>query len=215
MDQMNPINQINQMNLSPDITTIKPSILYYGTSVILLNTLNEDGTTNISPISSSWALGDCLVLGIGIGGKAFENMKRHPECVINVPGPSMWENVERLAPYTGKHPVPAEKKQNGFTYQKDKYEVSGLTSVDSKRVKPARIRECPIQIEAEVRDIRIPDHSPYFAIIETQAVQVHVHQDKLLGENHIDPTKWSPLIYNFRHYFGLGDHLGKTFRSET
>ncbi|ASR49278.1 hypothetical protein B4V02_22515 [Paenibacillus kribbensis] len=203
------------MNHNQDMKTIKPSILYYGTPVILLNTLNEDGTTNISPISSSWALGDCLVLGIGIGGKAFENMKRHPECVINVPGPSMWENVERLAPYTGKHPVPAEKQQNGFTYQKDKYAISGLTSVDSKSVKPARIRECPIQIEAEVRDIRVPEHAPYFAIVETQAVQVHVHQDMILGENHIDPTKWSPLIYNFRHYFGLGDHLGKTFRAET
>nr|WP_232289040.1 flavin reductase family protein [Paenibacillus sp. Aloe-11] len=203
------------MNHNQDMKTIKPSILYYGTPVILLNTLNEDGTTNISPISSSWALGDCLVLGIGIGGKAFENMKRHPECVINVPGPSMWENVERLAPYTGKHSVPAEKQQNGFTYQKDKYAISGLTSVDSKSVKPARIRECPIQIEAEVRDIRIPEHAPYFAIVETQAVQVHVHQDMILGENHIDPTKWSPLIYNFRHYFGLGDHLGKTFRAET
>ncbi|MBU9709333.1 flavin reductase family protein [Paenibacillus sp. AK121] len=212
---MDPMNQINQMTYSPSIKTITPSILYYGTPVILLNTLNEDGTTNISPISSSWALGDCVVLGIGTGGKALENMERHPECVINVPGPSMWENVERLAPFTGKNPVPVEKEKNGFTYQKDKYEISGLTAIDSNRVKPARIRECPIQIEAKMKEVRIPDHSPYFAIVETQAIQVHVHQDIILGENHIDPAKWSPLIYNFRHYFGLGEHLGKTFRSET
>lgn len=143
------------MNYSPDVKTINPSILYYGTPVILLNTLNEDGTTNISPISSSWALGDCVVLGIGTGGKALENMERHSECVINVPGPSMWENVERLAPYTGKNPVPAEKKEHGFMYHKDKYEISGLTSIESNRVKPARIRECPIQIEAKVKDVRI------------------------------------------------------------
>ncbi|MDN4080393.1 flavin reductase family protein [Paenibacillus polymyxa] len=212
---MDPLNPINQMNYSPSIKTINPSILYYGTPVILLNTLNEDGTTNISPISSSWALGDCVVLGIGTGGKALENMERHPECVINVPGPSMWENVERLAPFTGKNPVPVEKEKNGFSYQKDKYEISKLTAIDSNRVKPTRIRECPIQIEATVKEIRIPDHSPYFAIVETQAVQVHVHQDMIRGENHIDPAKWSPLIYNFRHYFGLGEHLGKTFRSET
>lgn len=107
---MNPTNQMNEMNHTPNVKTINPSILYYGTPVILLNTVNEDGTTNISPISSSWALGDCVVLGIGTGGKALENMERHPECVINVPGPSMWENVERLAPYTGKNPVPAEKR---------------------------------------------------------------------------------------------------------
>ncbi|AHM64203.1 flavin reductase family protein [Paenibacillus polymyxa] len=212
---MDPMNPINQMNRTPSIKTINPSILYYGTPVILLNTLNEDGTTNISPISSSWALGDCVVLGIGTGGKALENMERHPECVINVPGPSMWENVERLAPFTGKNPVPAEKEKNGFSYQKDKYEISGLAAIESNRVKPTRIRECPIQIEAKVKEMRIPDHSPYFAIVETQAIQVHVHQDIILGENHIDPAKWSPLIYNFRHYFGLGEHLGKTFRSET
>ena len=46
---------------------INPKILYYGTPVILLTTLNEDGTVNISPLSSSWALGDCIILGIGLG----------------------------------------------------------------------------------------------------------------------------------------------------
>lgn len=29
-----------------------------------------------------------------------------------------------------------------------------------------------------------------------------------------DPAKWQPLIYTFRHYFGLGDELGATFRAE-
>jgi hypothetical protein len=36
-----------------------------------------------------------------------------------------------------------------------------------------------------------------------------------LAKNHIDSEKWSPLIYNFRHYFRLADkELGKTFRAE-
>ncbi|PFY11539.1 hypothetical protein COL47_29520 [Bacillus toyonensis] len=194
--------------------TIKPKILYYGTPVILLNSLNEDGTVNISPMSSSWALGDCIILGIGLGGKAIENLERHPECVINVPSPSLWENVEQLAPYTGKNPVPDYKKKNGFTYEKEKYDISRLAPTESKSVKPTRIMECPIQIEARVKHIRIPDYSPDFAIVETQAIHVHAHKEIILEENHIDPNKWSPLIYNFRHYFGLGNQLGKTFRSE-
>ncbi|ETT75978.1 hypothetical protein C173_07252 [Paenibacillus sp. FSL R7-277] len=37
----------------------------------------------------------------------------------------------------------------------------------------------------------------------------------IMDDNHIDPLKWSPLIYNFRHYFGLGHQLGKTYRAET
>lgn len=73
------------------------SILYYGTPVILLNTLNEDNSTNITPMSSSWALGDRIVLGLSVNGKAIENLKRHPECVVNVPNPSLWKNVEALA----------------------------------------------------------------------------------------------------------------------
>ena len=74
--------------------------------------------------------------------------------------------------------------------------------------------ECPIQIEAQVKHIRIPDYAHSFAIVETQTIHVHAHEDIIIEENHIDPNKWSPLIYNFRHYFGLGSKLGNNFRSE-
>lgn len=187
--------------------------MYYGTPVILLSTQNEDGSTNLSPLSSSWALGDCIVIGAATEGKAFENMRRQQQCVINLPDPSLWNHVEKLAAYTGKNPVPAAKKQLGFTYNKEKFAASGLTPARSQSVKPDRIAECPIQIEAEVKHIRIPDDSPFFAVIETKAVHVHVHESIMKGTNHIDPQKWSPLIYNFRHYFGLGKELGKTFRA--
>lgn len=206
---------MNELQQLPNSQLIKPKILYYGTPVILLTTLNEDQTTNISPISSSWALDDNIILGVGFGGKALENLHREQECVLNIPDSSLWENVEKLAPYTGKNPVPEYKKQLGYTYQKDKYHICGLTPGKSQTVKPTRIIECPIQIEAQVKHIRIPDYSPDFAIIETQAIHVHAHEEIVIGENHINPKKWDPLIYNFRHYFGLGHELGKTRRSET
>ena len=51
--------------------------------------------------------------------------------------------------------------------------------------------------------------------VEVEIVRVHVATEFILGENYIDPAKWSPLIYNFRHYFRLGEkELGKTFRAE-
>ncbi|MBH5316720.1 flavin reductase family protein [Paenibacillus sp. GSMTC-2017] len=199
----------------PRTETITPSILYYGTPVILLTTCNEDDSVNISPLSSSWALGNYIVLGIGLGGKAIENVKRDPECVINIPSPALWSNVEKLAPFTGKYPVPDYKRNNRYTFEKDKFACSGLTPSPSLSVKPSRIVECPIQIEARVKHIRIPEDLPHIAIVETEAVHVHAHTKIILNENHIDPNKWSPLIYNFRHYFGLGSPLGKTFRSET
>ncbi|RIX49403.1 flavin reductase family protein [Paenibacillus nanensis] len=199
----------------PEIThqEIKPKILYYGTPVILLSTRNEDGSTNISPLSSSWALGSCIVLGLGIGGKAIENLKSHPECVVNVPTPELWTHVEKLAPLTGKNPVPDNKLQNSFRYEKDKFAAADLTAQASVQVKPDRILECPLQIECAVRNIRIPEHDPHFAIVEAEALKVHAHPGIILDEDRINPEAWSPLIYNFRHYFGLGKELGKTFRA--
>ncbi|MGV3466444.1 MAG: flavin reductase family protein [Heyndrickxia sp.] len=205
---------MNQTKSKVNHISITPKILYYGTPVILLNTLNEDGTTNITPISSSWALGDCIILGIGFGGKAMENLQRHKECVLNIPDFTLWRKVEALAPFTGMDPVPEEKQKLGFSYKKDKYRAGSLTEQSSLIVKPSRINECPIQIEAEVKNISIPEHTPFFGIIETKAVKVHVQEELVLGDQHIDPDKWNPLIYNFRHYFGLGNPLGKTYRAE-
>jgi flavin reductase (DIM6/NTAB) family NADH-FMN oxidoreductase RutF len=48
-----------------------------------------------------------------------------------------------------------------------------------------------------------------------EVVRVHVASDFVVKDNYIDAAKWSPLIYNFRHYFRLAEHeLGKTFRAE-
>ncbi|MBS4172340.1 flavin reductase family protein [Bacillus sp. FJAT-49736] len=206
--------ELNQMATKLKHRTISPKILYYGTPVILLNTLNEDGTTNISPISSSWALGDCIVLGIGLGGKAMENLRRHKECVLNIPDFSLWKRVEDIAPYTGKNPVPEEKQKLGFSYKKNKFHAGTFTEQPSEMVQPSRINECSIQIEAEVKNIQIPEHTPFFCIVETKALKIHVREDLVVGGHHIDPEKWNPLIYNFRHYFGLGDPLGRTYRAE-
>lgn len=193
---------------------ITPRILYYGTPVLLLSTLNEDGTTNLSPLSSSWALGDCLVLGIGIQGKAFENLSRHPECVINLPDASMWEQVEGLGRYTGIDPVPEEKRKMGYEFCDDKFHASGLTPQGSVQVKPDKIAECPLQIEAVVQHIRMPEHTPFMAIVEVKALKVHAHTHLISGLNKINPEKWNPLIYNFRHYYGLGERHGESFRAE-
>ena len=47
-------------------TTCAPPILYFGTPVVVVSSLNEDGTTNLAPISSAWWLGWTCVLGFGV-----------------------------------------------------------------------------------------------------------------------------------------------------
>jgi flavin reductase (DIM6/NTAB) family NADH-FMN oxidoreductase RutF len=199
--------------------TIEPKILYFGTPVALITSLNEDGTTNLAPMSSFWVLGWTLMLGLLDETKTAENLARHPECVANLPSPDMWEHVEKLAPLNGKDPV-QEIKSKQFRFEKDKFGAAGVTPTPAELVKPCRVAECPIQMEARATRLHRMEGQRLNALgggvaAEVEIIRVHAAQELLKGSNYIDPSKWSPLIYNFRHYFRLADsELGKTFRAE-
>lgn len=205
--------------LSAEFVTIEPKILYFGTPVAIVASGNEDGSTNLAPISSFWALGWTMVLGLLRDTKTLENLQRNPECVVNLPSPEMWPQVEKLAPLTGLDPVPAEKAAK-FRHAKDKFAAAGLTAVASERVTVPRVAECPAQLEARVQRIHDLAGDPKLqqltggAAVEVEILCVHLRKDFVLKRHYVDPTRWQPLIYNFRHYYGLGDELGKTFRAE-
>jgi flavin reductase (DIM6/NTAB) family NADH-FMN oxidoreductase RutF len=197
---------------------IEPKILYFGTQVALISSLNEDASTNLAPMSSFWVLGWTLMLGLLDETKTAENMERHAECVVNVPSPDMWQAVEKLAPLTARNPVP-QLKAKQFRFVADKFRAAGLSRLASEIVQPARVAECPLQMEAKVnrmhrmRGERLRQLGGGVAA-EVEIVRVHVAEEFVLGEKYIDPQKWSPLIYNFRHYFRLAkNELGKTFRA--
>ena len=200
--------------------TIEPKILYFGTPVAIVSTLNEDGSTNLSPISSFWTLGWTMTLGILNDAKMAENLKRTRDCVVNLPSPSMWEIVEKLAPLTGKSPVPSEKTDQ-FHFEKDKFAAAGLTRLESELVRPFRVRECPIQMEATVLSMhelggrKVSELGGGLAAV-VEVLRVHADEEFVVDDSdHVDPGKWSPLIYNFRHYYGLADEqLGQTFRAQ-
>jgi len=194
--------------------TIEPSILYVGTPVALLSTTNEDGTTNLAPMSSAWALGDVVVLGVGRSGQTALNLLNRPEVVINYPSPSEWQAVERIAGLTGRTPVP-EHKRDRFRFEPDKFAAAGLTPVASQLVGPPRVAECPLQFEATVVRHEL-DAEGNFLVVQARVVRVHADERVVVpGTSYVDPGAWSPLIYNFRHYFGLGEELGASFRTET
>jgi len=199
---------------------ITPSVLYVGTPVALITSLNTDGSCNISPMSSAWALGDRVVLGMSSSSQGRENVIRTRELVINFPDATLWQQVESIARATGRNPVPLHKQKIGYSFEPDKFKLSGLTAQQSQLVKPMRIAECPIQFEAQVMAAhdRCGESSNFaegFQIVETRVMCVHAHRDIVIpGTQHIDTDKWSPLLYVFRHYFGTASDLGRTFKAE-
>jgi flavin reductase (DIM6/NTAB) family NADH-FMN oxidoreductase RutF len=94
---------------------IAPKILYFGTPVALITSLDENGAPNIGPVSSAWALGWTLVLGL----ETTANLRRNRQCVVNLVSEELHEKVERLAPLTGNNPVPKHKAEK-FRYEPDK-----------------------------------------------------------------------------------------------
>jgi len=203
----------------PDINlkTIQPKILYFGTPVALITTIDQYGHPNIGPMSSVWALGYKLVLGLGCDGKTFNNLMAQKECVVNIPSINLQQNIESIAHLTGANPVPEGKKAL-YRYEPDKFTAGGFSPIDSQVVQPPSIVDCPIQLEARLEQYSIidfdSDGQPDVAAVTVKVINVRAHENILIGDNHIDPEKWSPLIYNFRHYFGLGKPLGKNFKAE-
>jgi flavin reductase (DIM6/NTAB) family NADH-FMN oxidoreductase RutF len=173
---------------------VDPAILYFGTPVVLVSTLNEDGSPNLAPMSSAWWLGRSCMLGFGARSKTPANLLRERECVLNLPSVGQVEAVDRLARTTGSNPVPPHKVAMGYRYEPDKLGLAGLTPLDSDLVRPPRIAECPVQLEA--------------VLVGSHALAADDPEEELVmagTTDRIDPVQWRPLIMSFCQFFGLGE----------
>lgn len=191
---------------------IEPAILYAGTPVVLISTLNEDGTANLAPMSSAWWLGWSCMLGLDATSKTTQNLRRTRECVLNLASVDMVGAVDKLALLTGSQALPLHKKLLGYRTERDKFAASGLTPQASDLVQAPRVRECLIQMEARVASIgTFASKDPRMAIptraVEVTIERVHVYPSLIVEgrPNRIDADKWKPLIMSFRKFYGVGE----------
>lgn len=192
----------------------EPSILYFGTPVVLISTVNEDETYNLAPMSSAFWLGWRCILGLSARSKTTQNMIRTGECVLNLPSVDEVTAVNRLALTTGSYPVPESKRLKGYRHESDKFGISGLTPMTSEMVMAPRVRECPVQLEAVVEATHgIAEEDPgqrgILVCIEVRIQRVYIEESILMNREHnrIDPDKWRPLIMSFQEFYGLGPRL--------
>ncbi|HEX3437509.1 MAG TPA: flavin reductase family protein [Pseudacidobacterium sp.] len=194
--------------------TIDPAILYFGTPVVLLSSLNEDGSANLAPMSSAWWLGRRCMLGLGAGSKTPQNIIRTGECVLNLPSQDLVGMVDRLALTTGSSTVPPHKREKGYRYEPDKFGISGFTQIKSATVAPPRALECPLQLEAKLENVHLleeDDEQRRGSLVGLEVRITCVHIDDSIQMKgiayRIDPDKWRPLIMSFQRFYGLGPQL--------
>ncbi len=204
---MNPPNP-------PNHRTADPAILYFGTPVVLVSSTNEDGSANLAPMSSAWWLGYNCVLGFGARSQTPANILRTGECVLNLPSVEQVAAVDRLARTTGSDPVPPHKVAMGYRHQKDKFDHAELTAVASDLVRPPRVAECPVQLEA-VLEASHPlegsnaERAGRLIALEVRVVRVHLDESVMMAgsEDRVDPDRWRPLMMSFCRFYGLGGEV--------
>ncbi len=189
----------------------EPSILYFGTPVVLIGTKNENETDNLAPMSSIFWLGWRCVIGLAALSKTTQNLMRTRQCVLNLPSVNEVAAVNRLAKTTGSNPVPEGKLLRDYRYEENKFLIAGLTKQESDTINAPRVKECPVQMEAVVEavhglaegDVELRGKIVTF---ELRIQRVHLEENILMEghTNRVDPDKWKPLIMSFQEFYSLG-----------
>ncbi|MFJ3934265.1 MULTISPECIES: flavin reductase family protein [unclassified Streptomyces] len=181
-------------------------VLYFGTPVVLVSSLNEDGTANLAPMSSAWWLGTSCMLGLGDNAQTTANLLREGECVLNLPSSAMVGAVDRIALTTGKPDIVDFKRRQGYRYEPDKFSAAGLTEQPADLVRAPRVAECPVQLECRVVSAHpFGGPEPHATAFEVEVLRAHVEEELVIpGTHYVDPLGWDPLIMKFCEFFGGG-----------
>ncbi|HET6703657.1 flavin reductase family protein [Amycolatopsis sp.] len=177
--------------------------------MVLISSTNENGTTNLAPMSSAFWLGWRAMLGLGVRSRTAQNLLRTREGVLNLPSDSLAPAVDRLALTTGADPVPPAKRERGYFHVADKFARAGLTPVESSTVKPPRVAECPAAMEVVVEQVHPVGDDGGVVAFEVRVQRVYVHPSIRMpgSEDRIDPDAWRPLIMSFQKFYGLSSQV--------
>jgi flavin reductase (DIM6/NTAB) family NADH-FMN oxidoreductase RutF len=153
-----------------------------------------------------------LVIGLGSDGHTVANLRRTPELVLNLVDETNWEKIELLGAMTGANSVP-ETKRKGTHAVSNKFDAVQWRALQSETVTPDRVVELPVHLEAKVTAIH--DEPDGFSVVHARCSRVHIVEDLTIPHtSYVNPSAWHPLIYNFRHYYGLGRGLGIAERAD-
>ena len=122
-------------------------------------------------------------------------IRKTKEFSVNIPSASLFKEVDYCGMTTGR--------------KRKKFDDTGFTPLESSKIKPPIIKECPYNIECKVtHDVMLGD----WALILGEIVETHVDKDKVDASkrSEIDISKINPLVYcaKVREYWTIGNMLG-------
>ena len=150
--------------------------------IALVSTLSEDGKPNLSPFSFFNAFGvnpPIIAFSAARRGKdgslkdTYNNLMQTKECVVQAVTYSM---VEQISLASSEYPSDV-----------DEFFKSGLTPIESDKVKPPRVKQSPFQMECILKDmISYGEDGGSANLAICEVVKLHVKKD-IIKDGIIEP----------------------------
>ncbi len=153
--------------------------------IAFASTVDENGAVNLSPFSFFNVFSSkppILVFSPvrrgrdGTAKDTLNNVSKTKEVVINIVNHQLVEQMSLAS---------AE-----YSSDVNEFVKSGLTPIESEKVKPPRVKEAPVQFECKVNEIiSFGENGGAGNLVVCQVVLAHVNEELLDNEGHIDPQK--------------------------
>ena len=170
-------------------------------AALIVSGINED----VNIITLAWvgiASSTPPTIGISVRKPRYslELIRNAGEFSVNFPDAFIFKEVDYCDITTGR--------------RRNKFKDTGFTPIESKKIKPPIIKECPYNIECRVsQEIIIAD----YAHILGEVLESHVDEDKADKSKRagFDMSKINPLVYfaEAREYWTVGEMLGYGFNA--
>lgn len=176
--------------------SIKKGTYLFPTPTAMVSCAAEDGAPNI--ITIAWVGVVCSeppVLSVSIRPGRYSHglIKKSGEFVVNIPREGQIRELDFCGVASGR--------------EVDKFRELGLTPVPGSEVAAPLIKECPVNLECRVIEIKsLGTHDLFLAEI----VSAHMDEEVLNEKGAIDIAKLSPIAYcpQASQYWSLKEEIG-------
>ena len=156
-----------------------------------ITTVDPEGVVNLAPYSFFNAVGyrpPTVMFASGAGSgedgqkDSLRNVEATGEFVCNL---STWETREAM-----------NRSSASVGPEVDELEMSGLTPVPSKLVKPPRVKEAPVHLECKhLRSVDFPNWSnkDRYVVVFGEVIGVHIEDQYITSEGLIDVDGMKPI----------------------
>jgi flavin reductase (DIM6/NTAB) family NADH-FMN oxidoreductase RutF len=134
-----------------------------------------------------------LSVSIRPGRHSYAQIKQTGEFVVNIPSESQLASLDFCGVASGR--------------DVDKFKALGLTAMPASKVSAPLIKECPVNLECKVIDIRkLGTHDMFLG----EVVAVHLDEEVLNEKGEIDIARLRPIAYcpQAAQYWSLKEPIG-------